>query len=113
MRQLESSSLDELHGQPEGTRFFVVHVFDPETGMVFKGSIALDPDVQEFFRGKCVEESQPYEEVLPWVAAYKVMGMMWETPPEGHGIQRIEEVTRESLVERVKENMARHSASAG
>ena len=113
MRQLESSSFEELEGQREDTRFFVVHVYDPETGLVFKGGIALDPDTQEFFRGKCLDDSKPYEEVLPWVAAYKILGMMWETPPEGHAIHAIEEVSKEVLLGRVRENMARHLASAG
>lgn len=113
MRQLESSSLEELEGQSEDTRFFVVHVYDPETGIIFRGSTALDPGTQEFFRGKCLEESQPYEEVLPWVAAHRILRMLWETPPEGHAVQAIEEVSKVTLLDWVRESTARHSASAG
>lgn len=113
MRQLESSSFEELEGQPAGTRFFVVSVYDPETGLVFKGSIALDLGTQEFFSAECLKYSHSYEEVLPWVAAYKILGMMWETPPEGHAIHAIEEVSKEVLLGRVRENMVRHLASAG
>jgi hypothetical protein len=113
MRQLESSSFEELEGQPDGTRFFVVQVYDPETTLVFKGSIALDPDTQRLFSKKCLELSHEYEEVLPWVAAYRVLGMMWETPPEGHVIHAIEEVSKEVMLGRVREDMDRHLASAG
>lgn len=112
MRQLESSSLEDLLGQPEGTRFFIVNVFDPETGLVFKGSISLDQGVQEFFSGECAKYSHDYEEVLPWVAAYKIIDMMWETPPEGHSVNSIEEVTRESLLDQAGTSRIRHSALA-
>jgi hypothetical protein len=114
VRALESSPIEDLESKPKGTRFFVVSVLDPETSMVIKGSIALDPNDQDHFRGECEKEGKPFEEVLPWVAVYRVLDRVWDgPPPEGHQVRNIEEVSREELLKRIRANIARTSSMAG
>jgi len=100
---LESSPIEALAAQPEGTRFFAVRVLDPETGLVIRGSIAVNPDQQEEVRQSCSGLGYTFEGGLPWAAAGAVIRMIWpnESVPPGAEIQGIEETSREELLGRV------------
>lgn len=113
MKALESSPIENLEAQPEGSRYFVVQVFDPESGLYVRGSIAITTEMQEELRTRCIDLRVPFEEGLPQAAAAEIMCQLWGTVwPAGHAITGLEEVTKEDLLARVRSRNERHEATA-
>lgn len=108
MRQIESSPIEVLESQPENSRYFMVHLIDPETGIGVTGSIALTPDQQEQFRAISQRIGVDYEDNLPRAAATLVMSELWgEQWPEGAAPDWITEVSREQMLERARSRLQR------
>lgn len=113
MRALESSPIENLEGQPDGSRYFVVQVFDPESGLYVRGSIAITLEMQDVLQARCIDLGVSFEEGLPQAAAAEIMCQLWGAVwPEGHEITALEEVTKDELLARVRARNERHQSSA-
>lgn len=98
MISLESSPIEDLEGQPEGSRFFIIHINDPQTGMTMCGCIGVAPENQEAVRRFCVEMGFDFETALPYAAAGAVIDRIWgDNRPEGIEIESIEESSKEEI----------------
>ena len=90
-----------------------MQVFDPESGLYVRGSIAIPPDHQDRLRARCEEVGIAFKIGLPQAAAIEIMCHLWGTTwPEGYAVTELEEVSKEELLRRVRARDERYQASA-